>query len=644
MNSRRRLAAVMFTDMVGFTALGQRNEALSLTLLEEQRALVRPLLSIHHGREIKTIGDAFLIEFDSALEAVRCAFEIQRVLRDRNLSLPEDRKIHLRIGVHVGDVVEIGGDISGDAVNVASRIESLAPSGGVCLTRQVYDSVENKFGLPLSTLGMRTLKNVSTPLEIFKIDLPWESSSRSPRRFERRRIAVLPFANFSPDPSDEYFADGITEEIISTLSRVSGLGVISRTSVMRYKSHEKGIAEIARELNVGAVLEGSVRKADDELRISVQLIDVQNDEHLWSEVYNRKLENVFFVQSDIALRVSKAMKLRLLSEKSEKAQVSSDAFTLYLRAKALLNTRQILDCQKAIPVLEKVIEEAPEFASAYVALASCYIRLNEDLIRSEDALPRAESLLRKALELEETSADAHDQLGFLLRMRWDWAGAEREYRRAIELNPSQSMALSHLGHLIYSNNLVLDDSVLDELKKAQELDPMNPGPYINLGLVYMSAGQYDQSLQECRKALELAPSSRLAHLCAGFSYQGKNQLEDAIREEELGQDGTAHSISHLAYMLAFAGRLDEAEKLIREMEEMDKTGKPVMHYIIAEAYAAHNLERTFQELEIAFERKEGYLAGGGATSGPFMYLKHDPRFRAIVTRMGLRWPSASESR
>ena len=276
----RKLAAIMFTDMAGYTALGQRNESLSLALAEEQRKLLRPVFNRHNGREIKTMGDAFLVEFSNALDAVRCAYDVQRASREFNISQPSDQRIILRIGLHLGDVVESQGDISGDAVNIASRIQSLAEDGGICVTRQVYDQVQNKFDLPLKGLGSRSLKNVSAPIEVFKMVLPWEKEQKSSMsQLDASRVAVLPFANMSPDPSDSYFADGITEEIISTLSGVSGLNVISRTSVMGYKGTTKRVKEIGGELEAGSVLEGSFRKAGNRIRVTAQLIHVGDDRH-----------------------------------------------------------------------------------------------------------------------------------------------------------------------------------------------------------------------------------------------------------------------------------------------------------------------------------------------------------------------------
>ncbi len=284
----------MFTDMAGYTALGQRNETISLALVEEQRKLLRPVFSRRNGREIKTMGDAFLVEFSNALDAVRSAYDVQRTSREFNISQPSDQRIILRIGLHLGDVVESQGDISGDAVNIASRIQSLAENGGICVTQQVYDQVQNKFDLPLKGLGSRPLKNVSARIEVYKMVMPWENEQKtSAVQLETTRVAVLPFANMSPDPGDSYFANGITEEIISTLSGVSGLNVISRTSVMGYKGTTKRVKEIGSELEAGSVLEGSFRKAGNRIRVTAQLIDVRDDRHVWAHSYDRNLDDDF---------------------------------------------------------------------------------------------------------------------------------------------------------------------------------------------------------------------------------------------------------------------------------------------------------------------------------------------------------------
>ena len=272
----RRLAAIMFTDMVGYTALTQADESRAMELLERHNSIVRPYFANFHGREVKTIGDSFLVEFESALDALRCAVEVQSHLHDYNRTAGAGWKIALRVGVHLGDVIHRGGDVFGDAVNISSRIEPLADPEGICISRQVYDQVRNKFDLPLASLGEKTLKNVSVPAEVFKVMMPWDTR-REPGAPEARRVAVLPFSNLSPDPADEYFADGMTEEIISTVSRIEGAEVISRTSVMQYKKSPKPIRQISSELEAGTVLEGSIRKAGNRLRVNVQMIDAARD-------------------------------------------------------------------------------------------------------------------------------------------------------------------------------------------------------------------------------------------------------------------------------------------------------------------------------------------------------------------------------
>ena len=315
-SSTRRLVAIMFTDIVGYTALGQRDEFLSLELLNDNRKMLRGIFSDHKGREIKTIGDAFLVEFPSAMDAVRCAYDIQRKSREFNLSLPPEKRASLRVGIHVGDVIEdCNGDILGDAVNVASRIQPLAREGGVCLTQQVYDHVHNKFELRFKSIGKKSLKNVNIPIEIYEMVMPWETTAKEmstrPSNLDRKRIAVLPFSNISPDPNDAYFADGMTEEIISEISNIRELIVISRTSVMGYKNKDIKVAEIANELNVGILLEGSVRKAGNKVRIVIQMIEASTDKHLWSSRYDKDLDDVFAIQSDIAINVARESNISL---------------------------------------------------------------------------------------------------------------------------------------------------------------------------------------------------------------------------------------------------------------------------------------------------------------------------------------------
>ena len=276
-DEKRRLAAIIFTDIVGYSALSQRDEALALRLLDRHNSLVRSALKRHGGREVKSMGDGFLLEFPSALVAVRFAVEVQDEFRKYNLSAAVGEDLMIRIGVHVGDVESHEGDLFGDTVNIASRIVGLAESGGICVSNQVYDQVRNKIQSTLVRMSRQRLKNIEQEIDLFRVVLPWELSV-TPVSSSINRIAVLPFSNISPDPSDSYFADGLTEELISVLSEIRGLRVIARTSVDQYRNSDKSVKQIGNELNVAHLLGGSVRKVGSRIRITAHLMDVESQE------------------------------------------------------------------------------------------------------------------------------------------------------------------------------------------------------------------------------------------------------------------------------------------------------------------------------------------------------------------------------
>ncbi|HYB76501.1 MAG TPA: adenylate/guanylate cyclase domain-containing protein, partial [Nitrososphaerales archaeon] len=403
----RRLAAIMFTDMVGYSALTQSNESLAMEVLAKHNELLRPLFKAFRGKEVKTIGDSFLIEFESALEATRCAFEVQSAVHAYNLTAEEGRRMLLRVGIHLGDIIHEGSDVFGDAVNIASRIEPLAEPGGICVSAQVRDQVSNKFDHPLLSLGEKVLKNISGPLVVYKVEMPWEGSESS-ANLDRRRLAVLPFISISPDPNDEYFADGLTEELITRVSLVKGLEVIARTSAMNYKRKEKNVSQIGKELKVGTVLEGSVRKAGNRIRVSAQLIDASTEGHLWAENYDRDLDDVFEVQSSVAENVAGVLKVKLLQVKGEglASTPNLEAYTLYLKAMQLYHEGTESNYRDAIALFEKALAMDPAFVRAYAGLAHAWRGLASFESYVESNL-KGEAAARRALELAPSSAEAH---------------------------------------------------------------------------------------------------------------------------------------------------------------------------------------------------------------------------------------------
>src|SRR5882724_5006562 len=398
-DEQRKLAAIMFTDMVGYSALSQRDEKLAQELLEEHRRLLREIFPRFNGTEIKTIGDAFLVEFGSALEAAQCAIEIQRTLAKRNADIAPDRRIELKIGIHIGDVVHRGGDVYGDGVNIASRIEPVAGPGGICVSMDVERQIRNALEARFEKLAPTDLKNISVPMELFRIVLPWERDTRltaGPRKtahgettrhmpwhevvlalllvtaliaggffFLRHRasqqasnatasspvgsipeksIAVLPFENLSEEKQNEFFTDGVQDQILTDLSQIADLKVISRTSVMQYKSGvARNLRKIGEELGVTHVVEGSVQRAANKIRVNAQLIDARNDAHLWAQTYDRDLADVFAIQSEIAQKIADQLQAKLSPK--EKAAIAERptkdlaAYDLYLRAKELIYER-----------------------------------------------------------------------------------------------------------------------------------------------------------------------------------------------------------------------------------------------------------------------------------------------------------------
>ena len=527
----------MFTDMVGYTALGQKDESLSLALVEEQRKVIRPILTKHDGKEVKTIGDAFLVEFANAVDAVRCAYDIQRVIREFDLSLASDKRIHLRIGIHAGEVVGSEGDISGDAVNVASRIEQLSEDGGVCVTRPVYEFVKSKVDIPLLSLGPKSLKNVAEPMEVYKMVMPWEKEALAePPRLDRSRVAVLPFTNMSPDPNDRYFADGMTEELISTVSRISELQVISRTSVMRYREGTAQIGQIGRDLSVGSVLEGSVRKAGNRVRITAQLIEVEGDKHVWSQSYDRDMTDVFAIQADIAEQVANSLKIQLLSreKKSIRKEGTSnpDAHTFYLKGRFYLNERSEEGCRRALAYFEKAVEADPEFAMAYTGLSDGYNVLSDyGWISPHEAIPLAKKHAMKALEIDDTLAEAHASLALATANGdWDLLRAEREYKRAIDLNPNYANSYHWHSFVLFMMRRY-DESASYE-RRALELDPYSRVynmVSINLMLFY---AKYDEALRRYDEMIQLYPDMTPLRFWRSTCLALAGRHDEAVHESE----------------------------------------------------------------------------------------------------------------
>ena len=593
---KRRLAAIMFTDLVGYSALSQKNEALALELLDEKRILIEQHLDQFDGQVIKSTGDGFLIEFGSAIQAVNYANEVQQAMAARNKEVDPERLFEIRIGIHLGDVLYKDGDVLGDGVNIAARIEPLARPGGISISEQVYDQVHNKIPLGFQSLGTPEMKNIEAPIEVFHVLAPGEAGSsettgathKQNRRASRENakkqfpfwifipiiavigfaffilqnnfatsnsintgpvsisaIAVLPMENLSANEEDEYFSDGMTEEILNVLTQLDGIRVISRTSVFQLKGSDLELAAIGERLNVDHVVEGSVRRAGDQVRINIKLVDVANDQTIWSESYERKMENVFQIQDEIARDISDRIEVELSGSDiaaggdSATEAVDPEAYELYLKGRFFWNKRNFEGFHRARLNFELASDADPTFAQAYAGLADTYSLMAEyGYMRPEIAYPQAKEAAEKALELDENLAEAVASLAIIYtdyEEIKDLERAEELFLQAIELNPNYASA-----HQWYSSLLLETDRADESLEQAEialRLDPLSAIINVAVGDRYLRREEYETAEKYYEQALELDPlfvSGRLGLAQLNAQRQdfaaAESQVEASARE------------------------------------------------------------------------------------------------------------------
>ena len=636
MSQQRRLAAIMFTDIAGYTSLTQSNESRALEVLDAHNGLLRPVFPRFGGREVKTIGDSFLVEFDSALDALRCAVEIQEKVRGYNSTAGDGKRVSIRIGVHLGDVVHRDGDVFGDAVNISSRIQPLAPPGGVCISRQVYDQVRNKLDLPLVSLGEKGLKGVEVPTEVFAVTMPWEKKDEGPPA-GARRIAVLPFANLSPDPDDEFFADGITEEVISTVSRIEETEVISRTSVMQYKKSPKPIREISRELDVGTILEGSVRKAGNRLRVAVQMIDAAKDRHIWAENYDRNFDDIFAIQSDIATQVAGALKARLPRAAVASGRTANmDAYTDYLRALQLMNEATPDAFKEATSLLGAAVKKDPTFVNAYAALASTY-RHSAQFQDYEDCTRRGWDAAQRAFKLDAESAEANAAMAEACFTRDMFEEARPYLQRAVSLNPNLAACLRLLAEA--DGVLGRLGSAAESMRKAAALDPLSLINHVLLADIYRVSGDLQGALAILARQKELHPRAPVLYSAIVFCHL---QAKDYAKAKSVADEGVRANpgIKEMALLAAaVAASVGDRSQAESALAIILKEGND-----FTRATAKLCLGVSLGDLDLAFE---GLMEQARLHSWHFLLrsdplfadLVRDPRFAEFSEKVGMPAPA-----
>jgi adenylate cyclase len=692
----RKLAAIMFTDMVGYSALSQRNEKLAQELLEEHRALLRPLFARFNGTEIKTIGDAFLVEFHSALEAAQCGIEIQRALAKRNHDVPNDRRVEIKIGIHLGDVVHRGGDVYGDGVNIASRIEPLAGAGGICVSIDVERQIRNALEARLEKLGPTELKNIAAPMELFRIVLPWATEvptgaareKLGPRPIGRGLLAVaavavvavtaavwflgrpgtpsirpareanttvrpkaagpgriewlmvLPLRNYAGDTNQDFFVDGMTDLLSGELSQISGLQVKSHQTSMRYKGSSKSVPEIGRELQVDAVVEGSVQRNGSRVLISVQLIETATDRHLWARKYERDVTDLLKMQAEITEAIATEIQARLSPQDRTRLAnaraVNPAALELYLKARSSWAKRTKDGMEAAVDFCQRAVVIAPDYAAAHALLGDCFALLPMYSNASpQDSAAKARTALLKALELDPALGEAHISLGFLkLQSDLDMAGAELEFKQGLSLTPNSATGHQRYGLLFVTQGRF--EEAWFHRKRAGELDPLSRIIKVELGDVFLFQRQYEEAIKVYRQVLTEDPDFARGHWMLGRALAEQGNYEAAIvelREACRLSDSSGYLLATLGRVYALAGRRAEAEEILRALQDTTRYPRTLASNIAVVHVGLGNKEEAFRWIERSFE--EHYAPLLLKVDPQFDSLRSDPRFDVLLKRLGL---------
>jgi adenylate cyclase len=532
---KRKLTAILSADVKGYSRLMGADEEATLRTLQEYKEVMASSIQHHRGRVVGTAGDSVLAEFASVVDAVQCAVEIQQVLRAKNAMLPEDRRMDFRIGINLGDVIEEGDTIYGDGVNIAARVEGLAEAGGICISESAYQQIENKLPLRYDYLGEHAVKNIAKPVRVYKAQIepeappsrpPVEVASREKMAFpmpDKPSIAVLPFVNMSDDPKQDYFSDGITEEIITALSKVPNLFVIARNSTSTYKGKAVMVKQVSEELGVRYVVEGSVRKTGDRVRIAAQLIDALTGHHLWAERYDRELRDIFALQDEITMKIITALQMKLTSGEMvrviAKGAKNIDAFIKYLQAVDLWTRLTKEANAQAKKLLEEAIALDPEYPGPYIGLAKTHgMDVWFGTTASPDrSLARAFELAQKAISLDDSNGAAYSILSFVYGMKRQYDKAIAESERAVSLDPNSAESFMRLGLMLTWGGRA--EEGIPYMQNAMRLNPFPPSNYFtNLAHVYRESGHHEEAIEAAKKALQREPNNQFAFTCMAVSY------------------------------------------------------------------------------------------------------------------------------
>jgi TolB-like protein/class 3 adenylate cyclase len=564
----RRLAAVLAADIAGYSLLMGRDEEGTLSQLKAfRKTLVDPKIALHRGRIVKTTGDGMLVEFASAVDAARCAVEVQRGVAVQNVGVPPDIRIQFRVGIHVGDIIFDDNDIFGDGVNIAARLEGIAEPGGICISDDAQRQIRGKLDSPFEDMGPQNLKNITEPMRTWRLNSDANASAylspgrsaeaaKPPALPDKPSIAVLPFQNMSSDPEQEYFADGIVEDIITALSRYHALFVIARNSSFTYKGRAVDVKQVGRELGVRYVLEGSVRRVLDRVRVTGQLIDALTGAHLWADRFDGALKDIFDLQDDITLRVVGAIAPKLeqaeIVRAMRKPTESLDGYDYYLKAMSNFHKAGREDISEALRLFQKAIEFDDNFSSAYGMAAWCYARRKMNGWADEGSSEglEAERLAGRAVKCGNDDAVALAGSGIAIGYMFaDFDRAVSLMDRAQALNPNLAMAW-HLGGWIRCF-IGQQDLAVEHLERAVRLspvDPQRPGMLAAIAAAHFAAGRFDVASSLAKTAMLEQSNNFIAALVAAGANAMAGNLDTATsameRVRELDPNFRLHKVKY----------------------------------------------------------------------------------------------------
>ena len=673
MPQSRQLAAIMFTDIVGYTAMMQQNEEKAVAVIKHYNSALEKWVTNFNGQVLNYYGDGSLCIFSSATDAVNCSLAVQKDLKSEPV-------VPLRIGLHIGEVFFEDAKALGDGVNVASRVQSLGQENTILVSEEIYDKIKNNASITAASLGHFEFKNVGRSMEVFALTneglfVPQRKKMEGKlkkRNIQKRNlittlsfiliiataffiyknflakkdkvsvteqsIAVLPLENLSGNPEQEYFVSGMHETLITELSKISALKVISRTSSIQYKNVKKPLRQIAKELGVKALIEGSVIREGNMVRITVQLIDGTTDEHIWSENFDREMQNILSLYSEVAQKIANEVKIKLTPQDQARLvssqEVNPYAYELYLIGRHHWNQRTIQGYKQAIESYNKALEQDSNYAPAYAALADGYILLGEQGgIPQQEAGKLADNAIKKALALNSKLAEAYSSKGvWKLSYEWNWSESEKAFKRAIELNPGYAVTYQWYGRILSFAGRF--DEAIKQLEKAKQLDPLSPIIAAYIGQVYIFAKEYEKADDHLQQALKVHSNHPLLLHNLGELYIAQGRYAEAIaplkQSAEMSLSG--HYNAMLGYAYAMANRKTEAMSILNELLTRSDSGIISGFNLAAVYLALGEKEKSISQLEKGFEQRDVWMKELKAWPW-FDKLRDEQRYKDLMKRM-----------